>query len=305
MENRYLRYQAQLAALGCEVRTDEPMKLHTSFRIGGTADLFVTVQDEAQLSEVLALANREGIPVFVLGNGSNLLVSDKGIRGIVLRLGGAFGEIRMNSDGTLHCGAGAQLSRLCAFALEHSLTGLEFAWGIPGSCGGAAFMDAGAYGGEMKDVVVSCEHVALATGERGLFTGDALDFGYRRSVYSDGGYVITGINLRLEPGEKGAIRAKMDDFMGRRKNKQPLEFPSAGSVFKRPEGYFAGGLIEQCGLKGAQEGGAQVSPKHAGFIVNVGGATCEDVLNLIARIQRTVKEQTGVDLECEVRKTGD
>ena len=305
MGNQFLHYKSQLEAIGCEVKADEPMKQHTSFKIGGAADWFVTVHDERQLREVLALAGREEIPVFVLGNGSNLLVSDKGIRGIVLRLGGAFCDIGLNSDGTIHCGAGAQLSKLCAFALERSLTGLEFAWGIPGSCGGAALMDAGAYGGEMKDVIVSCEHICLATGESGRFAGDELDFAYRHSVYSGGGYVITALNLRLEKGDKEAIRAKMDDLMGRRKDKQPLEYPSAGSIFKRPEGYFAGGLIEQCGLKGALKGGAQVSPKHAGFIVNVGGATCEDVLTLIGDIQRKVKEETGVDLECEVRKTGE
>lgn len=305
MGNQFLHYKSQLEAIGCEVKADEPMKQHTSFKIGGAADWFVTVHDERQLREVLALARREEIPVFVLGNGSNLLVSDKGIRGIVLRLGGAFCDIGLNSDGTIHCGAGAQLSKLCAFALERSLTGLEFAWGIPGSCGGAALMDAGAYGGEMKDVVISCEHICLATGESGRFAGDELDFAYRHSVYSGGGYVITALNLRLEKGDKEAIRAKMDELMGRRKDKQPLEYPSAGSIFKRPAGYFAGGLIEQCGLKGAQTGGAQVSPKHAGFIVNVGGATCEDVLTLIGDIQHKVKEETGVDLECEVRKTGE
>ena len=305
MANQYLQYKSLIESFGCEVKADEPMKNHTSFKIGGCADLFVTVSDDRQLCSVIRFCNDSGVPLFVLGNGSNLLVSDKGIRGVVLRLSGVFCDIGWNDDGTLHCGAGAQLSKLCAFALDHSLTGLEFAWGIPGSCGGAAFMDAGAYGGEMKDVVVSCEHVDLSTGERGRFEGEALDFAYRHSVYSGGGYVITALNLRLEKGDKQEIKAKMDDLMGRRKDKQPLEYPSAGSVFKRPVGYFAGGLIEQCGLKGTQEGGAQVSPKHAGFIVNVGGATCEDVLTLIARIQRTVREETGVDLECEVRKTGE
>jgi UDP-N-acetylenolpyruvoylglucosamine reductase len=305
MANQYLQYQSLLERFGCEVRADEPMKNHTSFKIGGCADLFVTVGDDRQLSSVVALCNEKKIPLFVLGNGSNLLVSDKGIRGVVLRLSGGFCDIRLNDDGSIHCGAGAQLSKLCAFALEHSLTGLEFAWGIPGSCGGAAFMDAGAYGGEMKDVVVSCEHVDLRTGECGSFAGEELDFAYRHSVYSDGGYVVTALNLRLKKGNKEEIKAKMDDLMGRRKDKQPLEYPSAGSVFKRPVGYFAGGLIEQCGLKGAQVGGAMVSPKHAGFIVNVGCATCEDVLGLIASIQKTVREETGVELECEVRKTGE
>ena len=305
MANNYLQYKSVLDGFGCEVRADEPMKNHTSFKIGGSADLFVTVNDKDQLTAVIGFCKENDIPLFVLGNGSNLLVSDKGIRGMVLRLSDEFCDIGFSDDGTLHCGAGAQLSKLCAFALEHSLTGLEFAWGIPGSCGGAAFMDAGAYGGEMRNVVVSCEHFNLNTGEWGVFAGDELDFDYRHSVYSGGGYVITALNLRLEKGDKQEIRAKMDDLMGRRKDKQPLEYPSAGSIFKRPVGYFAGGLIEQCGLKGAQVGGAQVSPKHAGFIVNVGGATCEDVLGLIEKIQKTVREGTGVELECEVRKTGE
>ncbi len=305
MANEFLQYQATLEGFGCEVRADEPMKNHTSFKIGGNADLFVTVGSEDQLTAVAGFCKEKEIPLFVLGNGSNLLVSDRGIRGVVLRLGGAFCDIGFNEDGTIHCGAGAQLSKLCAFALEHSLTGLEFAWGIPGSCGGAAFMDAGAYGGEMRNVVVSCEHIDLGTGERGVFAGEELDFDYRHSVYSGGGYVIAALNLRLEKGDKQEIRAKMDELMGRRREKQPLEYPSAGSVFKRPAGHFAGGLIEQCGLKGAQVGGAQVSPKHAGFIVNVGGATCEDVMGLIEMIQKTVREGTGVELECEVRKTGE
>ena len=305
MANQYLQYKPLFESFGCEVKADEPMKNHTSFKIGGCADLFVTVGDERQLSSAIGLCKEKNIPLFVLGNGSNLLVSDKGIRGVVLRLSGEFCHIGFNSDGSVHCGAGAQLSKLCAFALEHSLTGLEFAWGIPGSCGGAAFMDAGAYGGEMKDVVFCCEHIDLRTGECGSFSGEKLDFAYRHSVYSGGGYVITALQVRLEKGNKEEIRAKMDDLMGRRKDKQPLEYPSAGSIFKRPVGYFAGGLIEQCGLKGAQVGGAQVSPKHAGFIVNVGGATCEDVLGLIADIQKTVREESGVELECEVRKTGE
>ncbi len=304
MGNPYLQYKEAFEAIGCQVAVDEPMKQHTSFKIGGTADLFVTVHDTAQLTAALRLVRKHEMPLFVLGNGSNLLVSDKGIRGAVLRLGGDFCEMHMAPDGTLHCGAGAQLSRLCAFALEHSLTGLEFAWGIPGSVGGAAFMNAGAYGGEMKDVVIACEHVSLR-GCSTSFTGEALEFGYRHSAYSDGGFIITNVIFRLQKGDKAAIKAKMEELMGRRKDKQPLEYPSAGSIFKRPAGYFAGGLIEQCGLKGAQVGGAQVSPKHAGFIVNVGGATCDDVLTLIGNIQEKVKAETGVDLECEVRKTGE
>lgn len=304
MVNDYLQYKSQLEAMGCDVKADEPMRNHTSFKIGGAADLFVTVKDNAGLSAVVALSNQNEIPLFVLGNGSNLLVSDKGIRGIVLKLGGEFVDIGFNPDGTIRCGTGASLSKLCSFALEHSLTGLEFAWGIPGSCGGAAFMNAGAYGGEMKNVVASCKHVNMQ-GEFGEFVGDELDFAYRHSIYGCGKYIITCINIKLEKGDKAQIQEKMDDLMNRRKAKQPLEFPSAGSIFKRPVGYFAGGLIEQCGLKGASVGGAMVSPKHAGFIVNTGGATCDDVLNLICEIQRRVKDETGVELECEVRKTGE
>lgn len=303
MADNYLQYKSQLESFGCSVIENEPMKNHTSFRIGGEAELYVTVYDKQQLSKVLILADEEKIPLFVLGNGSNLLVSDSGITGIVLKLDGEFNEVKFNPDGSIYCGAGAKLSKLCTFALENSLTGLEFAWGIPGSCGGAAFMNAGAYGGEMKDVVLCCEHVDKK-GNDGVFCGEELDFSYRHSVYSCGDYIITGINLKLSQGDKSEIKEKMDDLMGRRKDKQPLEYPSAGSIFKRPVGYFAGGLIEQCGLKGAKVGGAMVSPKHAGFIVNVGGATCEDVLNLIADIQEKVKSETGVDLECEVRKTG-
>lgn len=304
MANQYWQYQKEFEKIGCKAAINEPMKNHTSFKIGGAADLYITVNEAEQLSAALRLAEEHQIPLFVLGNGSNLLVSDKGIRGAVLRLGGQFCEIEYASDGTIRCGAGAQLSKLCAFALDQSLTGLEFAWGIPGSVGGAAFMNAGAYGGEMKDVVLSCEHVDKH-GVKGAFSGEELDFAYRHSVYASGDYIITAVNVRLQQGDKTQIKAKMEELMGRRKDKQPLEYPSAGSIFKRPEGYFAGGLIEQCGLKGARVGGAQVSPKHAGFIVNVGGATCDDVLTLIANIQKKVKEETGVDLECEVRKTGE
>ena len=196
MANEWIQYKPLFERFGCEVKADEPMKNHTSFKIGGCADLFVTVSRTEELFQVIRTAGDNRIPLFILGNGSNLLVSDKGIRGIVLKLGGEFCDIGWNEDGTIRCGAGAQLSKLCAFALEHSLTGLEFAWGIPGSCGGAAFMDAGAYGGEMKDVVTSCEHIDLCTGEAGRFEGEELDFAYRHSVYSGGGYVIDTPGIR-------------------------------------------------------------------------------------------------------------
>ncbi|MBE6754298.1 MAG: UDP-N-acetylmuramate dehydrogenase, partial [Ruminococcaceae bacterium] len=233
-------------------------------------------------------------------NGSNMLVDDNGIGGVVLRLDEQFCEITVSESGILRAGAGATLSAMCHAALDASLTGLEFAWGIPGSVGGAAFMNAGAYGGEMKDVVVSCEYIT-PDGAWNVYNADQCEFGYRTSVFQHQPYIITAVSVQLKPGDQREIRAQMDDILQRRKSKQPLELPSAGSVFKRPVGYYAGGLIEQCGLKGASVGGAQVSEKHAGFIVNKGGATCADVLGLVAHIQKTVLEQTGVTLECEIR----
>ena len=192
--------------------------------------------------------------------------------------------------------------KLCRFALQNSLSGLEFAFGIPGSCGGAAFMNAGAYGGEMKDVLFKCDHID-ENGERGSLSGDELNLSYRHSAYSENGCTITGLYLKLKKGNPDEIKAKMDDFLQRRKDKQPLEYPSAGSTFKRPEGYFAGALIEECGLKGKQVGGAQVSEKHAGFIINKGGATCTDILELCKICSETVYKQKGVKLEMEIRVT--
>ena len=206
-------------------------------------------------------------------------------------------------DGMITCGAGVSMNRLCRFALEKGLTGLEFAFGIPGSAGGAAFMNAGAYGGEMKDVLAGCTHLTQS-GERGRLVGEELALGYRRSAYRENGFLITSLLLRLAPGDKTEIQARMEDLIARRKAKQPLEYPSAGSTFKRPEGYFAGALIESCGLKGASVGGAQVSEKHAGFVINHGGATSADILALIRLIQNTVYAKKGVRLEPEVRFLG-
>jgi UDP-N-acetylmuramate dehydrogenase len=234
-----------------------------------------------------------------VGRGSNLLVSDDGMKGAVLLLSGDFGTVRCDGN-TITCGAAVSLSSLCKTALDHHLTGLEFAYGIPGSVGGALFMNAGAYGSEMKNVVVSATHMTRS-GEIVTVGAEELSLSYRHSVYHETDNVILSVTVALQPGDPAAIRGAMDDFMMRRKTKQPLEYPSAGSVFKRPEGYFAGALIEQCGLKGKQIGGAMVSPKHAGFIVNVGGATCSDVLALVSFIQKTVQEETGVSLECEIR----
>lgn len=280
---------------------DEPMKNHTTFKTGGNASVFICPEDEQQLSQALQIINKLGMKPFILGNGSNLLVSDEGIKDRpVIYIDKGFEQIKLLDENTIEVGAGASLSSLCRFALEHSLTGLEFAFGIPGSCGGAAFMNAGAYGGEMRDVVSRCNHIDFC-GDKGHYDRDELDFGYRHSVYSDNDCVITSIVLRLEKGDKEQINAKMRELLQRRKDKQPLEYPSAGSVFKRPEGYFAGALIEQSGLKGKRIGGAMVSEKHAGFIINYDNATTQDVLDLVKFCQDTVMEKFGVMLEREIR----
>lgn len=293
---------AQACDFGCSVKRDAPMKDYTSFRTGGPADLLIEPRSEEQLSQILRCCDQQRVRPVILGNGSNVLVSDEGIRGVVLCLVPGLDELS-EQDGIITCGVGVSMTRLCRFALERSLTGLEFAFGIPGSAGGAAFMNAGAYGGEMKDVLAGCTHLTQS-GERGSLRGDELALGYRRSAYRDNGFVITSLMLRLVPGEKEAIRARMEDLIGRRKAKQPLEYPSAGSTFKRPEGYYAGALIEGCGLKGASVGGAQVSEKHAGFVINKGNASAADILALIRLIQDTVEREKGVRLEPEVRFLG-
>lgn len=290
--------------LGCRCLRQEPMSLHTTFRIGGPADLFVTVENLRQLREIAAACREQEVPIQLLGNGSNLLVSDSGIRGVVIRLSGDFARVAREGETGICCGAGATLASACVFARDNNLTGLEFAWGIPGSAGGAAYMNAGAYGGEMKDVLRSCEHMT-PDGKIEICTGEELALSYRRSAYTGGENVILFLHMQLEKGHHSAIASQMEELMNRRREKQPYDMPSAGSIFKRPEGYFAGTLIEQCGLKGKTVGGAQVSPKHAGFIVNTGGATCKDVQTLIAQIQETVKKETGVQLECEVRVCGE
>ncbi len=285
--------------LGCEARQNEPMSKHTSFKIGGNADAYIKVNNLSKLSTILKECQDSNVDYMILGNGSNLLVSDDGIRGAVIRLDGDFRKITLVDDTTIFCGAGATLAYLCKFALNCGLSGLEFAWGIPGTVGGAVFMNAGAYDGEMKDVVHSVSHIS-PSGEIGRIEKDDLNFGYRTSVYRNNNMIITGVTLKLKKGNPDEIRAKMDDYMSRRSTKQPLEYPSAGSVFKRPEGNFAGALIEQCGLKGKLCGGAQVSEKHAGFIINKSNATAKDVRDLISQIQKTVSDKTGYNLECEL-----
>lgn len=285
--------------LGCTVGRDVPLSSMTTFKTGGSANAVISPNSEENLAKLLCLCTEAEIRPFVLGNGSNVLFPDAGYAGVILHIADGFEQI-LCKESKIYCGAGVSLSRLCTFALAHALTGLEFAFGIPGCVGGATYMNAGAYGGEMKDVVSKCHHVSLA-GEKGERTLADIAFGYRSSIYKTTGDVITGIEFDLMPGDAGQIKEKMNDLLARRKAKQPVEFPSAGSVFKRPEGYFAGTLIEQCGLKGKQIGGAQVSTKHAGFIINTGNATSADVCRLIAYVQDQVKRQTGVALEPEVR----
>lgn len=284
---------------GAEVYRNFPLSKVTSFQTGGNADVLILPNGTEALQAMLNACRAQDIRYCVIGNGSNLLVSDSGVRGVVFRLGAPMAKMEILEDGKIRCEAGASLTALCNFALKHGLSGLEFAYGIPGSAGGAVYMNAGAYGGEMRDVLLSCRHIA-SDGSVGMFQGEALQLGYRKSVYSGQDYVITELLLQLTPGDPQTIRAAMDEKMRRRKEKQPLEYPSAGSTFKRPTGYFAGALIEECGLKGFTVGGAQVSEKHAGFVVNKGGATTADILELIHRVQETVYSEKGVHLQTEV-----
>lgn len=285
--------------LNCDARRDEPMNRHTSFKIGGNADTYVKVGTLSKLSAIIKECVESDVDYIILGNGSNVLVSDDGYRGAVIRLDGDFRKISLVDESTVYCGAGASLASLCKFALNCGLSGLEFAWGIPGTVGGAVFMNAGAYDGEMKNVVCSVSHIN-PDGSIGRCDKDDLQMGYRTSVYRKNKCIITGVTLKLKKGNPDEIRAKMDDFMNRRSTKQPLEYPSAGSVFKRPEGAYAGALIEQCGLKGKCHGGAQVSEKHAGFIINKSFATANDVKSLIREVQTKVFDETGYNLECEL-----
>ena len=291
-----------LKSKGISVVENEPMALHTTFKIGGPAKLMVLPKSEEEISEVIKECNGQGVRYLTVGNGSNLLVSDDGIDAVVILLGKEFGEVKLLDDTTNFAEAGAPLMKVCRFALENGLTGLEFAYGIPGSCGGGAFMNAGAYGGELGNVMFRCDHIDK-DGNKGSLEGDDLKLAYRHSAYYENGCIITGAYFKMQKADKEEIKAKMDDYMSRRRDKQPLEYPSAGSTFKRPKDNFAGTLIEQCGLKGTSVGGAEVSTKHAGFVINKGGATCKDVLDLCKKVADTVKAEKGIDLEMEVRVT--
>lgn len=293
-----------MLALGTEaVRTNEPMSRHTSFRIGGPADIFVAPRTAADLALALRLAREHGVPVFVFGNGTNLLVRDGGIRGLVIKLAGCCTEVAISGT-RLRAGAGVLLAAAAAAAAEAGLSGLEFAAGIPGTVGGAVVMNAGAYDGEMKDVVVRVETVD-ETGEPRLYTSAELNFGYRQSALQQRNDIVTAVVFGLRFGDREEIIAKVRDFNQRRALKQPLDLPSAGSTFRRPPGHYAGDLIQRAGLRGFTIGGAQVSEKHAGFIVNRGGATARDVLALIAHVQKEVERQFGVWLEPEIKVVGE
>ena len=281
----------------------EPMTKHTSFHIGGPAELMAQPQSEAELQSLLLKAAEAAVPVTLVGNGSNLLVRDKGIRGLVIKLGSMLRDIKVSGN-VLTFGSGVSLAQASRKAAELGLSGLEFAVGIPGSIGGAVYMNAGAYDGEMSKVVKSVR-VMDAAGEVSELSAGELDFGYRHSALQGSGKIVTSVTVELAAGDKQAIAEKMADFSNRRITKQPLELPSAGSMFKRPPGYFAGTLIDQTGLKGYTVGGAQVSTKHAGFVVNIGGATAADVLQLISDVQAKVFAAHGVHLEPEVLVLGE
>ncbi|MGB9867745.1 MAG: UDP-N-acetylmuramate dehydrogenase [Bacillota bacterium] len=287
-----------------EVRFNEPMKLHTSFRIGGPADAFFVPASGEDLKGVLKWCREKGIPVLVLGRGSNLLVRDGGVRGVVVHVGSAFMDFELQEEAKLTAGAGWPLSQLCAKCAALGLSGLEFACGIPGSLGGAVVMNAGAYGGQMSDVVEGVWALDYDANEVFL-EGEKLQFRYRGSALQDGRFVVIKALLKLHKADPELISVQMGQLAKARAEKQPLELPSAGSVFKRPPGHFAGRLIEQAGFKGRRIGGAQVSEKHAGFIVNLGGATASDVIRLIGEIQKSVYESTGVLLEPEIKIVGE
>lgn len=300
MRTLYDKLKSQLP--GLELREQEPLRLHTTFRVGGPAALMACPESTAELKETLNIARACGIAPFLLGRGSNLLAADEGVNAFIVKTAGVK-ELELLPGDRIRASAGVGMAQLAMFAAENRLAGLAFAHGIPGTLGGGIFMNAGAYGGELVQVL---EEVTFLDENGTVQTRPAgeLELGYRHSIFSTRPWAILEAVLRLTPGDKDTILAEMADLAQRRRDKQPLELPSAGSTFKRPEGHFAGGLIEQAGLKGTMVGGAQVSEKHAGFIVNAGGATCADILGLIRLVRETVFRESGVMLEPEVRMLG-
>ncbi|MEE0885066.1 MAG: UDP-N-acetylmuramate dehydrogenase [Faecalimonas sp.] len=285
------------------VLVDEPMKKHTTFRVGGNADYFVMPQNAEEVKKIVALCKDAEVPYYILGNGSNLLVGDRGYRGVIIQIYKAMNDIQIEGD-RVKAQAGALLSRVGTATLEAELTGFEFAAGIPGTVGGAVFMNAGAYGGEMKDIIVNAT-VLTQDGDIITINKEDLELGYRTSVIAKKGYVVLEAEYQLQKGDKEAIRARMDELKCQRVTKQPLEYPSAGSTFKRPEGYFAGKLIQDAGLRGFQVGGAQVSEKHCGFVINKDQATAADIRELMRQVSDKVMQEFGVKLEPEVKTLGE
>lgn len=283
----------------CTVLTDEPLKNHCSFRIGGNAEILVVPKNEKVLCSILKYAKERAVRYRILGNGSNVLISDEGLRGIVIKLMNGLSDLIYLGDGIIACGAGVSLTKLCNFALSHSLTGLEFAYGIPGTVGGAVYMNAGAYGGEIKNSLISVRSVDK-NGTVEETPVEKLDLAYRHTSFMSNGRIITAAYFKLAEGNSDEISAKMNELMNKRKSSQPLDYPSAGSTFKRPPVGYAAAHIDECGLKGRAVGGASVSTKHAGFVINTGDATFSDVINLMDIIKDEVLKQHGVLLEPEV-----
>lgn len=283
--------------LGMAFRRDEPLCDYTTFKVGGYCPLLIEMDTAEHTAELIRLCHSEKIPYYIIGRGSNLLVDDRGISSVIFNMGRDFSDVFVNGN-EITCEAGASLNRVCRTALENSLSGMEFAYGIPGSVGGAVYMNAGAYGGEISDVIVSCKAVDRE-GNLRKFTHDEMELSYRHSIFSHGEYIILEAVFRLTNGERESIQAKMNELLQKRRDKQPIEFPSAGSTFKRPQGNYAAALIEQCGLKGRAVGGAEVSSKHSGFIINRGGATFDDIIELIRIVKTEVYEKTGYMLEIE------
>lgn len=286
-----------------EIRIDEMMKNHTSFKIGGPADIMILPKDEDEILRAIKACRDNNIDFFIMGNGSNLLIKDGGIRGVVIKINDNFNDIKISGD-KVYAKAGALLTALSRRAAENSLTGVEFANGIPGTIGGAVTMNAGAYGGEIKDIVTKVR--VIDKGNNIIeYENDDMNFGYRTSKVIEDDLVVLGMEIQLKDGNYNKIKEKMQELTKKRTSKQPLELPSGGSTFKRPKGYYAGKLIDDSNLRGFQYGGAQVSEKHCGFVVNIGGATCEDVLGIIKTVQKTVMDKFGVELETEIKVIGE
>lgn len=282
----------------CRYKLDEPLKNHTTFKIGGACKIAVFLNCEGCAVDIINYCRNNKIKFAVIGNGSNVIAEDKGFDGAVLILGNDFSNINFIRDEVVECEAGLLLSRLCAVMMHEGLSGLEFAYGIPGTVGGALYMNAGAYGGEIADIVTSADYID-SDGMVKTIMKENMDLSYRHSAFMDSGRIIIRVRLKLHKGEIPEIEQKMEQLITRRREKQPLNFPSAGSAFKRPDGAYASALIEQCGLKGLSVGDAQVSEKHSGFVINKGNATCEDIINLVNKVKEKVRSDTGYELELE------